>query len=116
VAPKERGTPEPYRLAWEIGQGKIAIDQEPGPLILPRLFAYAAPTEGSSGADAYSLRLYHCPTDPQEELRLTWDAIRHQHAGYCKACRKLWPLPRRTITREQLMLALHENAVEPEGA
>jgi len=90
---------------------ELIIDAEPGqPNVVPRLYAFADTTS----PDAYNLRLYHCPTDPQEELRLTWDAIRHQHAGFCKACRKLWPLPRRTITREQLQAALALSPVEPD--
>jgi hypothetical protein len=41
-----------------------------------------------------------------EELRLTWDAIRHRHAGFCKQCRKLWPLPRRTVTKAAVRAAI----------
>lgn len=94
---------------------ELWIDAEPGgPGVLPVLYAMAQDEDGMK-PDAYTLKLYHCPTDPAEELRLTWDAIRHQHAGFCRACRKLWPLPRRTITRDQLALALKQNAVEPEA-
>jgi len=46
--------------------------------------------------------LYRCPVDPEEELRLTWDGIRQRHAGFCKKCENLWPLPRRTIRRKQI--------------
>ncbi len=50
--------------------------------------------------------LYRCPTCSPEELRLTWDSLRNRHAGFCTQCRKLWPLPRRTVTKNKLREAL----------
>ncbi len=80
--------------AGRVRAAELYIDAEPGSdqNVLPRLYAFADTTS----PDANTLRLYPCPTDPQEELRLTWD------------------VPRRTITRDQLALALQQNAVEPE--
>ncbi len=55
--------------------------------------------------------LYHCPTCPAEELRLTWDGLRKRHAGFCKCCLKLWPLPRHTITPERLKEMIRESTL-----
>ena len=73
-------------------------------------FVYAAADEDHP--DAFTVRLYHCPTDPAEELRLTWDALRRQHAGFCKACRKLWPLPRRVLSPDQLRAIADKRQLE----
>lgn len=85
-------------------QPALFVDLEPGTNstgyvvnVLPFVFASA---EGHR--DEFGVRLYHCPIDPAEELRLTWDALRRRHAGFCKVCTKLWPLPRRVPTPEEL--------------
>jgi len=80
----------------------VAVDTEPPAAAgtdttLPFMWACA-----DDAPDDFNVRLYHCPIDPLEELRLTWDALRRKHAGFCKACRKLWPLPRRVLTAQEL--------------
>lgn len=82
---------KPNRTRWT-----LEVDVEPSSGQLPRLYASA------EAADTFSVRLYHCPTCPEQELRLTWDDLRKRHAGFCKQCRKLWPLPRRVLTAEEL--------------
>jgi hypothetical protein len=91
----------------------LTIDTEPTIRLSGSLpFVYAAADTTGEGEDQHAIRLYHCPTDPTEELRLTWDALRRQHAGFCKACRKLWPLPRRVLTPEQLRAIADKRQLE----
>jgi hypothetical protein len=70
---------------------------------------YAAAGKTTAAPERHAL--YHCPTCPAEELRLTWDSIRKRHAGFCKVCLKLWPLPRNTITTERLKDMIREAAL-----
>jgi hypothetical protein len=82
---------------------------EPGRTI-DILFAAAGKTANAHEQHA----LYHCPTCPSEELRLTWDSIRRRHAGFCKRCLKLWPLPRHTVTAERLKDMIREAMLNTE--
>ncbi len=90
---------------------QIGIDTQPTlreSSMLPFIYAQA---EGDRESE-FSVRLYHCPTCPTEELRLTWDGVRRRHCGFCRECKKLWPLPRRSLTPQELRAIADQRQIE----
>lgn len=79
---------------------KVKFQIEVAPPPQSRVMPYMEASAGYEGT--FTANLYHCPTCPGEELRLTWDDLRKRHAGFCRECRKLWPLPRRTLSAKEL--------------
>ncbi len=90
----------------------IQVDTKPDELTtLPFVYAVAHAV-AHEAADQYTMKLYHCPTCPTEELRLTWDGVRRRHAGFCRECKKLWPLPRRSLTPGELRQIAQQRELE----